>query len=45
MKSYIKHTGKDIWVDPEIELGHVGSKIYKGKLKDALLKVDGQVSE
>lgn len=40
MQRYIEVTGKDIWVDPSIELGHIGSKVYRGALKDALLKTN-----
>lgn len=35
-----KRLGFQTWVDPTIELGHVGPKIYRAKLKDFLRKED-----
>ena len=35
-----RDNGYPVMVDPKIELGHVGSKVWKGKLIDALVKQD-----
>lgn len=34
-----RRNGFTVWADPSIELGHVGSKVYSGKLADALAPV------
>jgi hypothetical protein len=34
-----KDLGYQLWLDPTIELGHVGTKEYRGKLQDALHRV------
>jgi hypothetical protein len=31
-----RKAGRTVWADPSIELGHVGSKEYRGRLADAL---------
>jgi hypothetical protein len=33
----IKACGYDIWCDPRISLGHVGTKVYEGSLYDHML--------
>ncbi len=36
--------GYEVCIDPNIELGHVGGKEYRGKLMDALGKKNGVAS-
>lgn len=40
MNQWIDKAGGEIWVDPNIELGHVGTKVYSAKLKNALVAVN-----
>jgi len=37
--------GHEIWVDPSIELQHVGDKVYRGRLSDELAKATVSVAE
>lgn len=32
----IRDLGYKVWLDPEIDLGHIGQKIYRGTIRDAL---------
>jgi hypothetical protein len=34
--SDIRNLGYKVWLDPEIDLGHVGQKVYRGTIRDAL---------
>lgn len=36
----VADAGYQVWLDPTIELGHVGTKVYRGKLEDILKRVD-----
>ncbi len=36
----IRELGHKVWLDPSIELGHVGTKIWRGKAIDALKQVE-----
>lgn len=36
----IRATGRQVWADPTIKLGHVGSKIYSGALMEHLARVE-----
>jgi hypothetical protein len=38
-----RSVGGQVWVDPEIELGHIGEKTYTGRLGDILVAVVKQV--
>lgn len=35
-----KAQGHQLWVDPSIELGHIGSRIYRGRLLDTLVRTE-----
>ena len=35
-REWCKTHGGEIWVDPDINLGHVGTKVYSGSLREAL---------
>lgn len=32
----IRDAGYKVWLDPSIDLGHVGSRVYRGSIRDAL---------
>lgn len=32
----IRQLGYKVWLDPEIDLGHVGQKVYRGSIRDVL---------
>jgi hypothetical protein len=36
--SDIRDMGYQIWLDPSVSLGHVGTKEYRGSIKDAMVK-------
>ncbi len=36
----IKAAGYTVWMDPSIELGHVGTKVWRGRIADAFTKTD-----
>ena len=40
---WVKEFGGEVWVDPDINPGHVGSKVYKGNLREALVKYNEKV--
>lgn len=35
----IRALGHTVWLDPTVDLGHIGTKEYRGAIKDALLQV------
>ena len=37
LRRWTKQYGGDLWVDPTINLGHVGTKVYKGNFLDSLI--------
>jgi hypothetical protein len=32
----IRQLGYKVWLDPEVDLGHIGQKVYRGSIRDAL---------
>ncbi len=36
----IRDAGYTVWMDPEIELGHIGDKVWRGKIANAFQKKD-----
>lgn len=42
---WVKEFNGEVWVDPDINLGHIGSKAYKGNLREALIKWNEEVQQ
>lgn len=42
LRRWTKKFGGELWVDPTINLGHVGTKVYKGNLLESLIEFNNK---
>lgn len=45
LRRWTKEFGGELWIDPEIKLGHIGQKIYKGDVVKAITEFNKQLLE
>lgn len=45
LRRWTNEFGGELWIDPEIQLGHVGQKVYKGHVKHAMAEYNKKLLE